>query len=118
MKRILPALALLTATFALNGCNSDPYESAVKMMEEMAEISDKNKDDCGKLADELGKFLDSNKSKIEEMKKMGKDEKDKEAAKKAEEKYKDRMAAAMGKMMPAQAKCAADPKFQETMKKM
>lgn len=118
MKRLLPAFALLTATFALNGCNSDPYESAVKMMEEMATIADTNKDNCDKMGEELGKFLDSNKSKIEEMKKLGKEEKDKEASKKAEEKYKDRMAAAMGKMMPAQMKCAENTKVQEAMKKM
>ena len=118
MKRLLPALALLTATFAMNGCSSDPYESAVKVLEEMATIADSNKEDCDKMGDELSKFLDANKDKLEAASKLGKEEKDKEAAKKAEEKYKDRMTAAMAKMMPAQMKCAENAKVQAAMKKM
>ena len=118
MKRLLPAIALLTATFALNGCNSDPYESAVKIMEEMATIADTNKDNCDKMGEELCKFADANKSKLEELQKMGKESKDKEADAKAMEKYKDRITAAMGKMMPAQMKCADNAKVQEAGKKL
>ena len=118
MKRILPAFALLAATFAMNGCSSDPYETGVKILEEMATIADSNKENCDKMGEELGKFIDANKAKLEEASKAGKDDKDPEAAKKAEEKYKPRMEAAMAKMLPAQMKCADNAKVRDAMKKM
>lgn len=90
------------------------WDKAIEFTEKMADLIDANKEDCKKMGEELGKFLDENKEIIEQGKSM---QGDPEKAKEFMEKYKDRMTAATTKMA-AMGKCAADPAMAEAMKKM
>ena len=114
MKRILTALTVVAAGFAFTACSS-PEEKAVKMMEEMAEITSANKDNCDKMGDELNKFMDANADTIKSLKdkKQSDDEK-----KKFEEKYGERVKTAGTKMMEGAMKCATNEKVGAAMKKM
>lgn len=117
MKRILGTFAFVAVAFTFTGCKGSPEEQAVKLMEELAELSDKNKEDCDKMGEALGKFMEKNGETFKKLKDMdkGKSEEDK---KKLEEKYGERIKKAMGKMMPAQLKCKDNKKVQDAMKKM
>lgn len=117
MKRILATLAIAGLTFSITGCKSDPAEESIKLMEEMATIMDSNKEDCDKMGGALAKFMDSNGSKIADLKKAT-EGKSKEEQKKMMEKYEDRMKAVMGKVMGAGMKCKDNKKVQDAMKKM
>lgn len=112
MKRALLALAFIIPSFSLTACSSDPYEEAIKTIEAIAEIADKNKDDCDKFGDAFLKYVESNKSKIEKFKKLGEDKED-EKAKEAAKKYEERGAAAMGKLMGPMMKCNDNEKVKK-----
>lgn len=114
MNRIIATLALVSFAFGIQGCSS-PEEKAVKLMEEMANIVDSNKEDCDKMGAALTTFVDANADTIKGMKDM-KSSKDEE--KKLEEKYGDRIKAATGKMMGGMMKCATNEKVAGAMKKM
>ena len=117
MKRILATLAMASLTFTMTGCKGDPAEQSVKLMEQMAEVMDKNKDNCDKMGDELAKFMTDNGKKIEELKKSG-EGKSKEEQKEMMKKYEDRMKTVMGKVMGAGMACKDNQKVQDAMKKM
>ena len=118
MKRILSTLIFVGLAFSVTGCSKgDPGEQAVKLFEEMATIADKNKDDCDKMGEAMIKFMDGNADTFKKLKELGKKETP-EQKKAYEAKYRERLKAAMGKMMPAQAKCKDNKKLQEAMKKM
>jgi hypothetical protein len=118
MKRILGTIAFVAIAFNVTGCSKgSPEEQAVKLFEEMATISDTNKADCDKMGEAIGTFMDKNAETFKKLKDLGKDETP-EQKKAMEEKYGERMKAAMGKMMPAQAKCKDNKKLQDAMKKM
>ncbi len=117
MKRILATLAIVSLSFSVTGCKGDPAEQAVKLMEQMADVMDKNKDDCDKMGDELAKFMESNGSKIADLKKAD-EGKSAEEKKKMMEKYEERMKGVMMKVMGAGMKCKDNKKVQDAMKKM
>jgi len=114
MKRTLKAILAAVAIFALFGltaCKSDA-EKLVGYMEEMADIMDKNKDDCDKMAEELSSFAKDNGKEITELSKKLKDDKE------AEEKYKDRVEKATEKMMGGMMKCADNEKVMKAMQEI
>ncbi|MCA9527574.1 MAG: hypothetical protein KC549_14900 [Myxococcales bacterium] len=117
MNRILIALSFVGLAFATTGCSKDPAEQAVGLMEEMATIADSNKEDCDKMGDALKGFMDKNGETLKKLKESdkGKSEEEKKAMM---EKYKDRLGAAMGKMMPAMTKCATNEKVKGAMSNM
>ncbi len=103
---------------ALTGCASKE-EKGVKLMEEMANLTESNKENCDKMGEELNKFVDSNKDTIAEIKAMKKGQsEDENEKKKFEEKYGERVKAAGMKMMGGAMKCATNAKVGEAMKKM
>lgn len=115
MKRISALLVASLFVFGAMACgssNEDKAEKVVKVMEGMADIADKNKDNCDKMAEELNKYLDSNKKVFEEAKGM---KSSPEEEKKMQEKYGKRMETAMGKMMGPMMSC---PKAAEAMGKI
>ncbi len=136
MKR-LTTIALLAAAIAVTGCGkkSDKTENKpaagapsdaefeglmnkfVGMFDAMGAAVDAAGDDCGKLAEGLGKVMDDNKDFMESAKKWkGNAEMDK----KAEEWMKghmDKMMPTMMKIGTAGQKCASDAKFAEVMKR-
>lgn len=108
------AVAIVSAPLVLAGCKSDE-EKAIGMMEEMADIIDKNKSDCDKAAAELTKWKEANGA---EMKKMAEKDKgkSKEDQAKLMEKYKDRIEAALKKTMDGTMKCMSNEKFAKAAK--
>ncbi len=115
IKTILCA-TLVVAPLALAGCKSDE-EKVVSYMEEMADIMDKNKDDCDKMAGELQKWQETKGKELKELEKKMKDKKDdKEAAEAFKKKYGDRMEAATKKMMSGGLKCMTNEKVMKAMK--
>ncbi len=111
-------VAILAAFFVigLSGCKSDE-EKLISYMEEMGSIMDKNKDDCGKMGEELEKFTKAN---GEEIKALSKKLNDKSEAdqKKAEEKYKERLEKAMGQIMGGVMKCMDNEKVGKALEVM
>ncbi|MCB9535641.1 MAG: hypothetical protein H6704_05185 [Myxococcales bacterium] len=114
MKRTLTVLTVAVCGFGFLGCSS-PEEKAVKMMEEMATISEKHQDDCDKMGEELGKLIDSNADLIKSLKDKKGSEEEEKALK---EKYGARLEAASKKMMGGVMKCATNEKVGAAMKKM
>lgn len=114
MKRIsalLVASLFVLGAMACGSSNDDKAEKSVKAMEDMANIADKNKDNCDKMAEEMTKYVDSNKAVFEAAKGMKGSE---EENKKMMEKYGKRIEGAMQKMMGPMMSC---PKAAEAMQK-
>ncbi len=116
MKRLsavlLASLFLLSAAACEKGGNEEKAEKAVKVLEDMANIADKNKDNCDKMSEEMTKYAEANKNVFAELKAA---KGSKEEEKKLEEKYKPRLDAAMQKMMGPMMGC---PKAAEAMSKI
>ncbi len=116
MKRIFTTLTLSSFILGTAACGS-PEEQAVKLMEEMGNIMDANKEDCDKMGDELKKFVDKNGETLKNLQNAlkGGDEAKEKAMK---EKYADRIGSAMGKVMEGSMKCATNEKVGAAMASM
>ena len=117
MQRILAAFALVGLTFAFTGCSKNPEEAAISMMEDMANLVDKHKDDCDKMGGELSSFMDKHADTIKSIKEFS-EKQTAEQKKASEEKYKERAAKAGEKMMGGVMKCMTNEKVKEAMGKM
>lgn len=117
MQRILAAFALVGLTFAFTGCSKDPEEAAISLLEDMANLVDKHKDDCDKMGGELSSFMDKHADTIKSMKEFA-DKQTPEQKKASEEKYKERTAKAGEKMMGGVMKCMTNEKVKAAMGKM
>lgn len=107
----LITLALLVAV-ACGTTKEDKAENAVRTFEGLAEIAEKNRDDCDRMAEEVNRYLESNLKVFEDLKntKAGEDEK-----KAMETKFRPRLDRAMERM---KAPLAACPKAAEAMQKI
>jgi uncharacterized protein YdiU (UPF0061 family) len=84
-------------------------EKAMGLMERMAELVDKNKEDCDKMAVELNKFRKNNEALLKELKAM--DDKRTDAEKDAwNKKYAARLKVASDKTMGGAMKCQKNEK--------
>jgi hypothetical protein len=108
--------ASLSLAVLLGGCSkSDPGEKMVNMMEDLGNAVDKAGDDCGKMAD--GVEAVAKKYDLKAMKEAAEKMKgDKDAAKKMQEKYGERMQKVMPKLL-GMMKCADDPKMKAVNEK-
>jgi hypothetical protein len=101
------------ALFALPlGCASDE-EKAVRLLEEMAEISEKNSSDCDVLAKKLATFRKENKSRFALLRDS--DRLKGQSKKRFEQEYQARIGKAMDRMVDATTTCRNDPKIAEAM---
>jgi hypothetical protein len=122
MKKTL-GLALALSLFTLPGGRAQAAMSmeeagakAMQLIEGMADVIDKDKDNCDKMGDDLTKYEDDNAAVIKELNET----KDKrtEADKKAfQEKYGARLKAAQQKMTPGAMKCAKNEKVKAAFQK-
>jgi len=87
-------------------------EKLVGHMESMADLIDKNKDNCDKMAEELSAFAKANGKEISELSKKLKGEKD------SEEKYKGRIEKATEKMMGGMMNCADNENVMKAMQEI
>ncbi len=122
MKKILGfAFALSLASFPAGRAGAamsmeEAGAKAIGLIEGMADIIDRDKDNCDKMGDELTKYEDDNAALIKELNET----KDKrtEAEKKAfQEKYAARIKAAQQKMMGGGMKCAKNEKVKAAFMK-
>lgn len=95
-----------------SGCTSDE-EKAVQLLEEMAELAEKNNDDCDGLAAKLASFRKSNKDRFALLRDS--DKLKGTSKKRFEEDYQARIGKAMDKMVSATTPCRNDPKIAEAM---
>lgn len=95
---------------------SADMEKGLEITEKLADVFDANKDDCAKMATEIGAFYAANKDAIEMSKKLA-TTMTPEAGKEFATKHAERIAAYSAKMAGA-AKCMADPAVMEAMKVM
>jgi hypothetical protein len=111
MRAFVVTVALAVGSLVLVGCKSEE-EKELALVEEYAEINEKNKDNCDKLAEELEKFKKDRGAGLKQAR-----EKDKlrdEKAKKAfEEKYKARLEAATKKLVSGLMQCGENAKFKK-----
>ena len=95
----------------------DYGEEAIKLLESLANIIDKDKDNCPVMAKDLNAYFDANASLIEELKKRDKTQT--QAEKEAWiKKYRDRVEAAAKKMMAGGLKCQNDKAVQAAVSRM
>ncbi len=122
MKKILGfALVLPLCTLAAPRAHAmtqeEAGEKAVGLIEGIADIMDKDKDDCDKMAGDLTKFEDDNAATIKQLNEMKAKRTD--ADRKAwKEKYGARLKAAEQKMMNGGMKCGKNEKVRAAMEKM
>jgi hypothetical protein len=102
--------AITTATCSLAGCKSDE-DKLVGLMEEQADLIDKNKDDCDKMGEALSSWHQSN---AEAIKALTAKLKDKKSDKEMEKKYEARINA-MGEKMKGIGKCIANEKVAKAL---
>ena len=85
-------------------------------MEEMADLTDRHKDDCEQMGKQLEAFFDRNRADMKRLKSLGSPETDPKAAA-SQAKYMDRIAAALQRQMPGQLACQDSPALEAAMKK-
>lgn len=119
MKNSICLFAALSifAPLVLVGCKSDE-EKSISYMEEMADIVDKDKDDCKKMGDDLKSWKSKNGDDMKKLKDKMKDKKMSEADNKAMmDKYKDRLSKIEDKMK-GMNKCLTNSDVMDSLKDM
>ena len=94
--------------------NEQKAEAGLKMMNEVGKLFTDNAGDCDKTAAALSKYVDDNKEMLEKGREW---DKDPEFKKLFDEKYKDKVMAAMGPMMESMGKCKDNKNLEAAMKK-
>lgn len=113
MRKTLFVGAALALSLSTVGCKSKE-EQAVDLMEDMASVLEKNKDDCGKAGEAMEKWSKDNSGKLKDLKESTKGQ-SKEDEKKMMEKYKDRMEKVMATVLAVSLKCMDNEKFKKSM---
>ena len=108
------ALVLSLASFPVGRARAamsmeEAGAKAVQLIEGMADIIDKDKDNCDKMGDDLTKYEDENAALIKELNET-KDKRTEADRKAFQEKYAARLKAAQQKMMPGGMKCSKNEK--------
>jgi uncharacterized protein YdiU (UPF0061 family) len=115
MRAFVVTLALAVGSLMLVGCKSEE-EKELALGEELADIFDKNKDNCDKMAEELEKFKKDKGPELKVAKERDKArDKDEKAKKAFEEKYKTRTDAIEKKMMGSAMKCMENEKVKKAV---
>jgi hypothetical protein len=111
-------LAAMLAASATAGCREDRGDEAISLMEEMAEVFDKNKASCDKLGEALDAFIEKNQTRFDRIEAYDKGL-TAEQRKVFEQTYGDRAERAMSKIMsPDVAACGENGKVQDALKKI
>ena len=95
----------------------DYDEEAIKLLESLANIMDKDKDNCPAMAKDINAYVDTNARLIEELKKRDKTQTPAERDAWLK-KYRDRLEAAVKKMMAGGVKCQNDKAVQAAVSRM